>query len=132
MSAAFEASNAFAATDVFTAVFAMRSTEATASMVRFSEKVVSVIVSVSSSVTGIRLVAVVAVVAVVVVAEVEKPVAAETPLPRVSVAEIAASRRAAQPLTVVPDPLAHEASSLMVVMVASLREVSRVASGELG
>ena len=127
MSAAFEASNAFAATDVFTAVFAMRSTEATASMVRFSEKVVSVIVSVSSSVTGIRLVAVVVVVAVV-----EKPVAAETPLPRVSVAEIAASRRAAQPLTVVPDPLAHEASSLMVVMVASLREVSRVASGELG
>ena len=127
MRAAFEASNAFAATDVFTAVFAMRSTEATASMVRFSEKVVSVIVSVSSSVTGIRLVAVVVVVAVV-----EKPVAAETPLPRVSVAEIAASRRAAQPLTVVPDPLAHEASSLMVVMVASLREVSRVASGALG
>lgn len=124
MRAAFEASNAFAATDVFTAVFAMRSTEATASMVRFSEKVVSVIVSVSSSVTGIRLVAVVVVV--------EKPVAAETPLPRVSVAEIAASRRAAQPLTVVPDPLAHEASSLMVVMVASLREVSRVASGALG
>ena len=126
MRAAFEASNAFAAT---TADFAIRSTDVTASIVRFSEKVVSVIVPVTISVaTSVAMCDFEARSRPVL----EKLVAAELPLLRVSAAEIAASRRAAQPLTDVPDPLAHEASSLMVVMVASFRVVSRGASEEVG